>query len=321
LIEIDPNGLIGQYDETKFMHGKVKITFVLFFVPIILLDISPTKCWAQVDSSMVRDTLGTPIPDTTNVDSVLVDSLNAELGQDSLTGRVDVIENDASYPFYRKEETTIEQQKLPRPDSWSLTDTSNLGARFFEAIKNRFTKPAVAIDSTEGSHLFMVLGGSDTLYAEAMVEGYPFYRSYVNHLRAENSMDEKELKELKDTLDYSYKRGLNVQLTLRSYNTKAVALDTSLWEVYMKAGDIQLSPQKIVRLPISTKVWGKLAWYERKILLRFPRFAGANDLMFDPRMTLRLDMRKQSVDSTVYKSYYAFRFTEIIEGGTQYQQK
>ncbi|MGM0587955.1 MAG: hypothetical protein ACQETE_06055 [Bacteroidota bacterium] len=302
--------------------SKILLTLT---VALWFIGIRSTQCYAQVDSSAVENSEEMTVQDSSRTDSIdvqasmdstRVDSLNQpEMDTDSLNN-VKVY-----YPFYKRLKNNIGQQPIPKPEDWSITDTSDLGAQYLNSIEKRFSEVAQAVDSTDSSHLFMVMKRQDSVYTEAFIEGYPFYRSYVNYLQAINELDKKELVELKDSIDYNFRRKINIQLTLRSYNTRAVAMDTTLWEIYLKAGDIELSPQKMIRLPIQTKVWGKLAWYERKILLEFPRYVGANDLMFDPRLTLRLDMRKQSGDRSVYKAYYAFRFTEIIEGGAQYQQQ
>jgi hypothetical protein len=295
-----------------------KIVLASFIVPCLLF--LSTKGYAQVDSSAAKDSLNQQaLPDSSRVDSVRSDSVATPVVNDS--SKVPDMTGAINYPFERQHTIKLDQKELANPEEWSITDTTDLSGKYFVAIQKHFSAPIIAQDSADAMNLFTVIGPQDTLPSTAMIEGYPYLRSFVNYHEQLNNLASSELKELKDSLAYHFRNKINIEVMLRSYQTRAVALDTSFWNVSLTAGDVALEPTQLIRSPIQSRVWGKVVWYQRKILLSFPRFAGANDLVYDPRLGLRIKMRKQSPDSSVYKSNYVFKFTKMIEGGSAYKQE
>jgi hypothetical protein len=121
------------------------------------------------------------------------------------------------------------------------------------------------------------------------------------------SQDER--KNFKDALEKNFRRKVDIELTLRSYNVLAAHLDTlGVFEIFLKRDVQKVPPNAVSYSPVTTHFADGLVWYERRVNLEFPRFVRARDFWRQNSVTLVIKTKSVVADPQFRNQEYKFTF-------------
>lgn len=283
----------------------IHIAFIICLIPAIgwsqnagTSDSTTTR----LPDSLQLSTDSTFTTDSTHIDSTAIDS-------------PEVMPSRGNLPSYRSLKdilNQIPQRPLPSKIQLTYTDSASvLNAHHFQSVREYFTvrhttsTSADTTDSTSAVDLFKVYTVEDTLKSSAYIRGIPFLQTQIDYRSTYEFDSNQEYKDYKDSLYSRFYQQFELVLNLRSHNIQAVNLDTAqFFDVYISANNMPVKPGKIIRYPLQSRVDRHFAWYERTLILIFPRYVGGVDVLQSNELVLNLVLKGDAGPEPAYNQKY-----------------
>jgi len=96
-------------------------------------------------------------------------------------------------------------------------------------------------------------------------------------------------------------------LDIKSEFIAVTELDTSLFSIQLLIDEFTVKPIKKTLLPLNSYITEFIPWYQRKVILSFPRFYKGEDIWFERNISLTIQlMNPDMLPDTKYQTIFRF---------------
>lgn len=242
---------------------------------------------AEKIAELETDTISITMPDSLKADILEIDAHQeiSQAYQDSIV----IIEGSKISPIsgYIRPDT---QRPLPAGTRLSIIESSDLGGEYYFAIIREMVN-----EYFENHDLYAVADGR--IKSSAFVISKPALESLVDYRTRNVFNSTYEAEQFADTLKARFEISVEVVLNLRSYDINMLDVNRSdLFDINLISNNNVVEPIDVTTLHINNRVVDQISWYERRIILKFPRRYEGVDIWNTPSIVLELIPKFEGLD-------------------------
>jgi len=307
--------LVYNYDmknkQNHFIALKVILTGIIFFFTV-------SASFSQQTDSTATDSLQFDYGQI-NYNEVVNSSSFPSLTiaqQDSLfMARKDSLRRDSIGKASSMLSTSYLNRKrkyVPLPSSIILTftDSALIRAEHYLAIEEYFL---TTFKKTAKKTILSVLLGKKVELTTAYVKALPLLQAEYEEKKETRFVSNEELNTYKEKQMEYFDAVVDVVMDIKSEFIAVTELDTSLFSVQLLIDEFTVKPIKKTLLPLNSNITEFIPWYQRKLILSFPRFRNGEDIWFERNVALTIQlMNPDMLPDTKYQTIFRFDLNHDI---------
>lgn len=287
----------------------------IILLVLTILIVSVTASFAQViDSVKVR-------PDSSlnvNSDSTKLDSLPSlhqlfiadSLAHDSLKViRLDSLRRDSILKATPSAVVNISAKKrtymaLPENVSYNFVDTANVVAAYYLALEEYFS---TTFQQFLPKSLLSVKIGPRNYRTTAFVRAMPLMQAEFEERKEQFFISKAEIMAYKKQQEEYFSKNVDVYLDIKSEFISVTDLNKVLFFITLFSDEISVEPIAIKLQPIYSHITEFKPWYQRRVILQFPRKQNNIDLWYSRKVSLSISVRDSETKiEPAYQSRFNF---------------
>jgi len=195
---------------------------------------------------------------------------------------------------------------VPLPSSIILTftDSALIRAEHYLAIEDYFL---TTFKKTTKKTILSVLLGKKVELTTAYVRALPLLQAEYEEKKETRFVSDQELNTYKEKQMEYFDAVVDVVLDIKSEFIAVTELDTSLFSIQLLIDEFTVKPIKKTLLPLNSYITEFIPWYQRKVILSFPRFYKGEDIWFERNISLTIQlMNPDMLPDTKYQTIFRF---------------
>ena len=195
---------------------------------------------------------------------------------------------------------------VPLPSSIILTftDSALIRAEHYLAIEDYFL---TTFKKTTKKTILSVLLGKKVELTTAYVRALPLLQAEYEEKKETRFVSDQELNTYKEKQMEYFDAVVDVVLDIKSEFIAVTELDTSLFSIQLLIDEFTVKPIKKTLLPLNSYITEFIPWYERRIILSFPRYHKGEDIWFERNVALTIQlMNPNMLPDTKYQTIFRF---------------
>lgn len=301
----------------KRYKGIVLLVLTILFLPI-------TYSKAQVIDSVKTkpDSLLKVKKDTTKMDSLkkiaLKDSLPSlyelfiadSLLSDSLKQfTLDSLKRDSILKATPSAVVNVSAKKrtytpLPKNVIYNFVDSANVIAAYYLALEEYFS---TTFQQFLPKSIFSVQIGPRNYRTTAFVRAMPIMQAEFEERKEQFFISKAEIMAYQKKQEEYFSKNVDIYVDIKSEFISVTDLNKSLFIITLFSDDISVEPIAIRLQPIYSHISEFKPWYQRRVILQFPRYQNNIDLWYSRKLSLTISIRNNEtrIEST-YQSRVSF---------------
>ncbi|NCP84649.1 MAG: hypothetical protein GW823_07095 [Bacteroidetes bacterium] len=252
--------------------------------------------YSTLDYGKMVDSLGTPSLSIAQQDSLYI-ARKDSLRRDSIARASSML---TSNYLNRK------RKYVPLPSSIILTftDSALIKAEHYLAIEDYFL---TTFKKTTKKTILSVLIGKKVEFTTAYVRALPLLQAEYEEKKQTRFVSNQELSSYKEKQMEYFDAVVDIVMDIKSEFIAVTELDTSLFAVQLLIDEFTVKPIRQTLLPLNSYITEFIPWYERRIILSFPRYHKGEDIWFERNVALTIQlMNPNMLPDTKYQTIFRF---------------
>lgn len=195
---------------------------------------------------------------------------------------------------------------VPLPDGITLTfsDSASIKAEHFLAIEEYFT---TTFKKTAKKTILSVIAGPRNYQTTAFVRALPLLQAEYEEKKQTKFISDAELYTFKEKQMEYFDAVVDVVLDIKSEFIFVTELDTSSFSIQLLIDELTVKPIKTKLLPLNSYITEFIPWYQRRVILSFPRYYKGEDIWFERTIALTIQLMKADLlPDSKYQSIFRF---------------